>query len=57
MELPKIVRRALVAYVFLLFLMRLSGKRAIAQGSAFDFVLALIVGDLVDDLLQALEAV
>jgi uncharacterized membrane protein YcaP (DUF421 family) len=42
---------ALFAYVVLLALLRLAGKRTIAQGTAFDFVLALVLGDLVDDLL------
>ena len=45
----RIAVRALTAFFFLLALLRLSGKRTIRHGSAFDFVLALIVGDLVDD--------
>ena len=34
-------------------MIRLAGKRSIKQGTAFDFVLALICGDLVDNLLWA----
>jgi uncharacterized membrane protein YcaP (DUF421 family) len=45
--------RALVAYLILLFLLRISGKRTVKQGSPFDFVLALIVGDLIDDAIWA----
>ena len=47
----RILVRAVIAYVFLLVLLRLSGKRVVHQGTAFDFVLALIIGDLVDDAL------
>jgi uncharacterized membrane protein YcaP (DUF421 family) len=45
----RIATRALIAYVYLLFLLRLSGKRAVRHGTTFDFVLALVLGDLVDD--------
>jgi uncharacterized membrane protein YcaP (DUF421 family) len=41
--------RCLVAYLFLLGLLRLAGKRSIRAGSPFDFVLALTLGDLIDD--------
>lgn len=53
MELYKIALRALFAYVFILTLLRLSGKRTVAQGTTFDFVLALIIGDMFDDLFWA----
>ena len=49
MELYKIALRALFAYAFILILMRLSGKRTVAQATPFDFVLALILGDMFDD--------
>lgn len=45
--------RAVFGYVVLLALLRASGKRTVAQGTPFDFVLALILGDMVDDLLWA----
>jgi uncharacterized membrane protein YcaP (DUF421 family) len=45
--------RCLVAYLLLLILLRLAGKRTIRQATAFDFVLALTVGDLVDDAIWA----
>ena len=48
-----IALRALAAFVFLLVLLRLSGKRAVAQASPFDFVLALMLGELVDKFLTA----
>jgi uncharacterized membrane protein YcaP (DUF421 family) len=53
MDPSRIAVRAVAAFVFLLILLRLAGKRAVAQGTPFDFVLALILGDLVDDLLWA----
>jgi uncharacterized membrane protein YcaP (DUF421 family) len=45
----RIAIRAVAAFLFLLALLRLSGKRTIYQGSAFDFVLALILGDMIDN--------
>jgi len=53
MELHRIAIRALFAYVVLLALLRASGKRTVAQGTPFSFVLALLIGDMVDDLLWA----
>ena len=53
MDLWRIAVRALVAYVYLLASTRLSGKRVISQATPFDFVVALIVGDLVDDAMWA----
>ncbi len=47
------VVRCLVAYLFLLGLFRLAGKGSIRSGSPFDFVLALTIGDLVDDAVWA----
>jgi uncharacterized membrane protein YcaP (DUF421 family) len=51
MDPSRIGVRCLIAYVFLLVVMRLAGKRVVRHANAFDFVLALIVGDLVDDAL------
>ncbi len=53
MELHKIAIRALFAYVVLLALMRLSGKRVVSEAGARDLVVAIIIGDLIDDLLWA----
>ena len=53
MEPHRIALRAAFAYVVLLALLRASGKRTVAQGTAFDFVLALVLGDMIDDLLWA----
>jgi uncharacterized membrane protein YcaP (DUF421 family) len=47
----RIVVRVVFAYVLLLVLVRLGGKRLVKQASPFDFTLALIIGDMVDDLL------
>jgi uncharacterized membrane protein YcaP (DUF421 family) len=49
MTLGHIVVRALVAYLYLLFVTRVSGKRVISQATPFDFIVALILGDLIDD--------
>jgi uncharacterized membrane protein YcaP (DUF421 family) len=45
--------RVVVAYVLLLALARLSGLRTVKHASPFDFTVALIVGDMVDDLVWA----
>jgi hypothetical protein len=47
----RIAVRALFAYLFLLVLLRVSGKQTIRHGTPFDFLLALIMGDLIDDAL------
>ncbi len=39
------VIRAAAAYLFLLLILRLSGKRALAQITTFDFVLLLIISE------------
>ena len=53
MELHRIALRALFAYLVLLALLRSSGKRTVAEGTPFAFVLALVIGDMVDDVLWA----
>jgi uncharacterized membrane protein YcaP (DUF421 family) len=53
MEIYKILLRVVFAYIFILILLRLAGKREVAQATGFDFVLALILGDLFDDLFWA----
>ncbi|HYC55511.1 MAG TPA: YetF domain-containing protein [Candidatus Binatia bacterium] len=45
--------RAAFGYVFLLVLLRLAGKRVLTEGRALDLVVAVILGDLVDDLFFA----
>ena len=51
MDPMRIAIRCFAGFVFLLVMVRLSGKRIISQSTPFDFVLALVIGDLVDDLL------
>lgn len=41
------VLRAVVVYLLLLIVFRLSGKRSLAQITSFDFVLLLIIGEAV----------
>lgn len=53
MQLAGIAARAVLSYVVLLALVRVTGKRTLRQGTAFDFAVALIVGDLVDDVIWA----
>ena len=43
--------RASATYLFLLVLLRLAGKRAVGQGTPFDFVVALVLGDFPDDII------
>lgn len=45
--------RTVLCYLFLLALVRVSGKRGVRQVTTFDFVLVLILGDMVDDALWA----
>ena len=49
----RIAIRAAFAFLVLLALVRCSGKRTVKQGSPFDFTVALILGDMVDDLVFA----
>jgi uncharacterized membrane protein YcaP (DUF421 family) len=53
MDLWRIAVRALVAYIYLLVMARASGKRVVSQATPFDFVMSLILGDLIDDALWA----
>jgi uncharacterized membrane protein YcaP (DUF421 family) len=43
--------RASFVYVFLLFVVRLLGKREIGNTSAFDLIVALILGEVVDEII------
>lgn len=43
--------RATVTYLYLLVIIRISGKRLITEGTPFDLVVALVVGDFPDDLI------
>ena len=48
-ELALTALRATVIYVFLLVVLRLLGKRAVGDATAFDFMVALILGEVVDE--------
>ena len=48
MDLTGTAVRALVAYLVLLILVRATGKSSIKHGTTFQFVMALVVGDMVD---------
>lgn len=39
------VIRALIVYVFLMLIVRLSGKRTLTEMTVFDFILLLVIGD------------
>jgi uncharacterized membrane protein YcaP (DUF421 family) len=43
--------RATVTYAFLLILLRIAGKRTVSEGTPFDFVVALALGDFPDDII------
>jgi uncharacterized membrane protein YcaP (DUF421 family) len=49
----RLVVRAAFAFVFIFILLRVSGKRTVKQGDVASFVVALIVGDMFDDLIWA----
>ena len=51
MDVLGIVVRVSATYVFLLVILRLAGKRTILEGTPFDFVVALILGDFPDDII------
>jgi uncharacterized membrane protein YcaP (DUF421 family) len=53
MDLIGIAARAILAYVTLLLLVRLSGKQSVRHGTTVQFVIALVIGDLVDDAILA----
>jgi uncharacterized membrane protein YcaP (DUF421 family) len=53
MDLTHIALRAALAYLVLLGVLRLGGKRTVTQGTPFELVLSLCLGDLVDDLIWA----
>ena len=48
-DLGRIAVRVFFTYVFMLALLRLSGKRTVAEGTPLDFVVALILGDMLDN--------
>jgi uncharacterized membrane protein YcaP (DUF421 family) len=50
-ELLRIGTKAALVYAFFLLLVRLAGKREIGHFSAFDFVVALILGDISDNVI------
>ncbi|HVE71782.1 MAG TPA: YetF domain-containing protein [Thermoanaerobaculia bacterium] len=51
MDPGRIAVRALVAYAYLLFQTRVTGKRVVSQATPIDLIVSLIVGDLIDDML------
>src|SRR5688500_14131183 len=63
-ELLMTALRASVIYVFLLLVIRILGKRTVGNFSAFDLIVALILGEVVDEpiygdvpMLQAMMAI
>jgi uncharacterized membrane protein YcaP (DUF421 family) len=49
----RLIVRAAFAFVFIFILLRVSGKRTVKQGDLKSFVVALIIGDMFDDLIWA----
>ena len=49
----RIAVRVLLVYVVLRFFVRISGKRAVKHASPFDFTVALVIGDMIDDAIWA----
>ena len=50
-ELALTAARAVAVYIVMLAVIRLSGKRTIGNFSAFDFLVALMLGEVVDELI------
>jgi uncharacterized membrane protein YcaP (DUF421 family) len=50
-KLVAIALRVAITYLYLLIIVRLSGKRSVAEGTPFDLVVALIISDLPDDMI------
>jgi uncharacterized membrane protein YcaP (DUF421 family) len=50
-DVAALLLRAGFTYVYLLTLVRLSGKRAVGEATAFDFVIALVIGDMPDGMI------
>jgi uncharacterized membrane protein YcaP (DUF421 family) len=53
LDLPGIILRGSIMYVYALTLVRISGKQSIGQLAAMDFVVTLVIGDLFDDVFWA----
>ena len=53
LDLPGIVFRVSIMYVYTLALLRLSGKQSVSHLTALDFIVTLIIGDLFDDVFWA----
>ena len=49
----RLVARTAFAFVFIFVLVRVSGQRTVKQGDAASFVVAIIIGDMFDDLIWA----
>ena len=49
----RIAVRAVFAFLVLLVLVRLSGKRTAMQASPFDFTVSIVLGDIFDDAVWA----
>ncbi len=54
-ELAMMAGRAAVIYVFLLALVRVLGKRTIGDLSAFDFIVAMLIAELIDEPINGKE--
>jgi uncharacterized membrane protein YcaP (DUF421 family) len=50
-DIAGVVVRIAFTYVFLLVIVRLAGKRTIREGTPFDFLVALMLGDFPDDVI------
>jgi uncharacterized membrane protein YcaP (DUF421 family) len=52
-DLPGIILRVSVMYLYALALVRISGKQSLGQLTPMDFIVTLIIGDLFDDVFWA----
>jgi uncharacterized membrane protein YcaP (DUF421 family) len=49
----RLIVRATFAFVFIFVLLRVSGERTVKRGDVASFAVALIIGDMFDDLIWA----
>ena len=49
----RLVVRTAFAFAFIFVLLRISGERTVKQGDTTSFVVALVIGDMFDDLIWA----
>lgn len=50
LDIARVAARGVLTYISLLILLRLDGQRSVSRMTPFDFLLALMIGDLLDNI-------